>query len=188
MIDNACELPPDADDIARAQISSLLDLMGEPQIADGPSPDWKHKCYAVSLRFFAERPVEVEGVGTHPPIVALCHGFPTINRPGHPHHGTVFGHAWVEITTTQDVPEVLQAAGWPETITHVGCWCPVTGTVLPLPLYYTVGNIDPEDVKRWTSAVEVFDILKSPVSELAGHVGNWAEWEHLDPAPVWNDA
>ena len=177
---NACALPPDADRIARAQIDSLLDAMGFPSL-EQPVPEWRHECYAMALRFFAyPRLPEVPEGGTR--RVSLVHGFPRI-QDGHPEAGTLYGHAWVEFTDTTPVPETLQRlAGWPPIVAHTHCWDASTGAVWPLPLYYAIGQIDPDHCARWEDPIEVFDLIKA-----RNHIGNWAPEDDLPERPRYND-
>lgn len=186
--ESGCALPDDAHDIARMQISSLLDSMFYEPVTERPE---RHECYGYALRFFADHAQVLPSVGPGARrIVALCHGFPAIANG--PDEGAVFGHAWVEVADIVPVPAAMQAAGFPEHIQHIACWDGSTGTMMPLALYYAMGRIDPDYVERWTDPVEVFDRLNengTPRCEagLAGHIGNWADYADLDPQPVWND-
>jgi len=90
--------------------------------------------------------------------VFICHGRPTGQGPI---EGVVHGHAWVEVEQRVEIPddapdEFKTLAG------HVVVWVHDRSNgkdlVYPAALYYNVGRIDPDQVRRYTAA-EAFKLM-----------------------------
>ena len=111
--------------------------------------DRKGRCYELAAR-------RIVGLDDErmPPNTILVHGYPTLT--GGPHKGHKYGHAWLEYThpTMQQISFV---------------WDAVHNVELPAPLYYAVGNINPDECVRYTEA-ETRHMLRMHMT-----YGPWAE-------------
>ena len=84
--------------------------------------------------------------------LVLCHGYPTLR--GGPHYGERFGHAWLEFQEDDDTWTAYDPS------TH--------GINLPRDVFYALGNIDPQHVRRYTRAEAVRKLVEHRV---------WGPWE-----------
>mgnify|MGYP003640445121 CR=1 FL=1 len=163
------------DPIAHRSLRAVATIMDEHDLPKLDALERAGNCYILSLRYFAERPYpRPESIV----IVALCHGFVRLGGDG-PGAGRLAGHAWVELTWLEEVPEHLQDAWGAETISSVAVWDPTQDAYAPLPQYYLHNQIEPEFVTRWTDSAEVLSMLVH-----TENVGNWADESQL-PEPAF---
>lgn len=137
-------------------MSEATTIQQPPEVADGD-------CYPVAYRFL---------VGTNLPTVRLCHG--TVIRPS---DGVRHTHAWIEHTTTEDVPvnddwlpgDVRTV---PVTMTVVVDQANGNNVMMSAAAYYKLGRV--HDVTRYT---------KSEAMRIAVSVGHYGPWMH--PTEPW---
>ena len=93
-----------------------------------------------------------------PGQLLLCHGYPRLAAPDHGHPaGALFGHAWLEAHTTI-------------------CFDAQRGMWVPHPVFYVVGQVDPEWVARYT-----YDEMLAKCDE---H-GTAGPWHGEPPGVAW---
>lgn len=111
-----------------------------------PEIDGDGDCYVVAAHFMVDLPDAERS------RYRLCHGTPLGRGPI---NGLRFGHAWVERTDGDHVTVIDRSNG--------------SDLELPQSLYYAIGAIDPEEVKRYTAHEAILFMLETE------HYGPWEE-------------
>lgn len=160
-------------------LKAIKDIMDDNQLValDAEHEERRGECYALALRYFAERPYPDHDAVS---IVALCHGYTRPNAPGLPSHDRLLGHAWVELTFVHTVPEHMREKWGAAEMSYAAVWEPITNAIVALPAYYAVNRIDPELVVRWTEPADVLDMLHT-----SAFVGVWADESQLPEEPYY---
>lgn len=107
--------------------------------------DRRGRCYELALEAF------VVGEGLELPDGAvLVHGYPRLQ--GGEFEGSKYGHAWIEWHEKVEHPMFTDDGGKPVVFQIHTVWDAVSETSLPAPLYYKVGQIDPDECVAYSRA------------------------------------
>jgi len=109
-------------------------------------------CYEATGEFLMDKAFHGEHAG-----YTLVHGRPTLQVPPF----IEYGHAWIEFSVDIE-------GGGPFADSLVMCVDVDRGNTLPRPLFYALGNIDPDQCFRYT-----YPDLARWVTE----TGHWGPWE-----------